>query len=326
MLRDVVAAGITPIPGSGNLPAITFDGQTVSAALGTIAVGASVTVTFRATIGAPIVGVASNTVTIGADGIASSITSNTAVARMVRTALTVTKTTTATVVRVGDRADYLIRIVAPGGSAFGATTIVDQLPAYLVFAPGTARVNGVAIAPIVAGRVLTWKLPSLAASATLTYATVVAAGASPNTTLSNLVTVTAASLALGPPGVGSASAAIQVAAAAFGNCYPITGRVYDDAKQSGRFEDGDVGLAGVRLVLDDGESVVTDTYGRYSFPCVRPGMHALRLDEQSLPVGSIPYDDRAIDSERSIRRLIHRTFDDTIVQDVNFAIAPSHAK
>jgi hypothetical protein len=67
---------------------------------------------------------------------------------------------------------------------------------------------------------------------------------------------------------------------------------------------------------------VTDAFGRYNFPCVRPGMHALRLDETTLPAGISPYLDRNIDSEKSTRRLVHRTFDTTIIEDVNFASSP----
>jgi len=49
-------------------------------------------------------------------------------------------------------------------------------------------------------------------------------------------------------------------------------------------------------------------------------MHALRLDESSLPDGVTAYGDHNIDSERSTRRLIHGIFDDTIIQDINFAV------
>lgn len=96
--------------------------------------------------------------------------------------------------------------------------------------------------------------------------------------------------------------------------------VYVDVQGSGRFADGDRGLGGVMIFLETGEAVTTDAGGRYDFPCARPGMHASRLDETTLPAGVAPFDDRNIDSERSIRRLVHRTFDATIVQDVNFAV------
>jgi hypothetical protein len=99
--------------------------------------------------------------------------------------------------------------------------------------------------------------------------------------------------------------------------------VYLDLNGSGRFADPDVGLAAVHIFLDNGESVATDRTGRYDFPCVHPGMHALRLDAASLPARTFPYDDRNIDSEKSTRRLVHHTYDTTIIEDVNFAIAGS---
>jgi hypothetical protein len=73
--------------------------------------------------------------------------------------------------------------------------------------------------------------------------------------------------------------------------------------------------------MDDGESVTTDEHGRYDFPCVHPGMHALRLDETTLPPGAVPYDDRNIDSEKSTRRLVHHIYDTTIIEDINFAVS-----
>jgi hypothetical protein len=76
----------------------------------------------------------------------------------------------------------------------------------------------------------------------------------------------------------------------------------------------------VHVYLDDGESVETDATGRYDFPCVRPGMHALRLDVTTLPNGIVAHDDRNIDNETSTHRLVHRTFDTLIIEDINFAV------
>jgi protocatechuate 3,4-dioxygenase beta subunit len=111
-----------------------------------------------------------------------------------------------------------------------------------------------------------------------------------------------------------------VVGSTLGSCYPITGRVYFDANGTGRFTDPDVGLANVHVFLDNGESVTTDAYGRYDFPCVHPGMHALRLDATTLPAGVVPFDDRNIDSEKSTRRLVHHIYDTTIIEDINFAV------
>lgn len=239
------------------------------------------------------------------------------------TTILVTKTTTAVTVTAGDRVNYTIVATPSSGAAFGPTTIVDTLPAYERYAPGTARVAGQPQEPTVRGNTLTWTLPRLSAPVALSYATVIAPGAAANSTLTNAVTVSAAAPGGGAPAQGSASASITVVGSTLGTCYPITGRVYLDINGSGRFADPDVGLAAVHIFLDNGESVMTDSTGRYDFPCVHPGMHALRLDAASLPAGTFPYDDRNIDSEKSARRLVHHTYDTTIVEDVNFAIAGS---
>ncbi len=234
--------------------------------------------------------------------------------------LQVTKTASAQVVTTGDRVNYAITVAAPAGVPVGETTIVDQLPEFEVYAPGTARINARPQEPVVSGRTLTWTVPSLGGGLVITYSTAIAAGAQNATTLTNTVTVTGIPPGGGRPLTGIATASVQVAANTFGNCYPITGRVYLDTAGTGTFQPGDAGIGGVRIYMEDGESVQTDPHGRYNFPCVRPGMHALRLDESSLPDGVTAYGDHNIDSERSTRRLIHGIFDDTIIQDINFAV------
>ena len=55
-------------------------------------------------------------------------------------------------------------------------------------------------------------------------------------------------------------------------------------------------------------------------------MHALRLDERTLPAGIVPYLDRNIDSEKSTRRLVHHIYDTTIIEDINFAVTGTPEK
>ncbi len=324
---DTLPNGITPIPGTittGTLTRHTLatntSGQTITADLGALGPNGTTTVSFQARIAAAIVGEATNTVTIGALGLATAVSSNVVIVQSVKSVIIVTKTASVSVATAGDRVDFRVQISGPPAIALGATTIVDMLPGGMLYAPGTARVNGTLLAPTVAGRTLTWTLPALTAPLTLTYATAIGAGMAPNTTLTNTVGVTAVSPGGGAAATGSGSASVAIIASSFGTCYPITGRVYVDVNHTGRFTHGDRGVAGVRIDLDDGEAVVTDAQGRYNFPCARQGMHALRLDEQSLPNGIVPFADRNIDSERSTQRLVHRTFDDTIVEDVNFAV------
>jgi uncharacterized repeat protein (TIGR01451 family) len=324
-MTDPVPAGIVPIAGTVTLDgapaaAATVVGQTITVPLGNLAPGAAATITFAATIeiasSTPIV----NVVEVGALGLQNELISNPVQANSVTPAITVTKTTPATVVNSGDRVDYTIVMHGAPGVPYGTTVASDTLSDYEIYAPGTTRVNGQPLEPVVTGHLLTWTFPNLNGTITITYATVIGNGAPPNGDLTNTVNVIAQTS--GAPGRGSASAVVRILATPFGSCFPITGRVYLDVHGSGRFDDGDTGVGGVTILLDDGELVTTDPTGRYDFPCVRPGMHALRLDESTLPAGMHPFDDRNIDSEKSIRRLVHRTFDATIIEDVNFAIQP----
>jgi uncharacterized repeat protein (TIGR01451 family) len=329
VLTDPVPAGIMPVAGTVTLngaPAsgATVVGQTVTVPLGDLAPGDRAAVGFGATImvasSTPII----NVVQLNAVGLHTQLFSNQVTANSVTPAIVVTKTTPATVVNSGDRVDYTITLRGTTGVPYGATVATDTLPDYEIYAPGTARANGQPLEPTVNGHRLTWTFAHLNGTITITYAVAIGNGAPPNGTLANVVDVVAQTV--GQPGRGTASATVRVLGTPFGSCFPITGRVYLDLAGSGRFEDGDTGIAGVTVYLDDGESVVTDQYGRYNFPCVRPGMHALRLDDTTLPDGMHPFDDHNIDSEKSIRRLVHRTFDATIIEDINFAIQPDPKK
>ncbi len=324
IVTDVVPAGLAVVNGSialngASVTGATLSGQTVTVPAATILGGASAIVTFKAVVGTTM-GTASNTVSVMAAGLSRAVTSNAATAREVPPTIAVTKTTTATTVTAGDRVDYSIVVTPLSGIAYGAATIVDTLPGYEIYAPGTARVAGKPLEPAVQGRTLIWTLPSLAGAMTFTYATAIGPGVPQNTTLTNTVNVAAVAPGGAGFGRGSSSASVLVVGSTFGSCYPITGRVYLDTYGSGRFRDPDVGLASVHIYLDNGESVTTDSTGRYDFPCVHPGMHALRLDATTLPPGVQLYDDRNIDSEKSTRRLVHRIYDTTIIEDINFAL------
>jgi len=67
----------------------------------------------------------------------------------------------------------------------------------------------------------------------------------------------------------------------------IFGKVYQDLNQSGQHDNGEPGLKGVELILEDGTRVTTDEYGKYSIPNVEFGQHVLRLNDTTLPEGSL---------------------------------------
>ncbi len=239
--------------------------------------------------------------------------------------ITVAKTVDRSFASSGDRLVYTLTF-SNVGTPLGQTTVVDTLPAGVVYAPGTGRVDGSHEEPKVAGRVLTWTLPALAAAHTIVYAAVILPGTEENQVLTNEVTVSA--VVANDPGLrvsGSASAQTQVVAGVFTDRTVVTGRVFYDVRGTGHFAPGDAGIAGVRIYLEDGESVVTDSTGRYDFPGVSPGMHVLKLDTSTLPPNAKPFADGnfSLDDERSTRRLLHGVFDGGIIVDVNFALEGS---
>src|SRR5206468_7596952 len=67
----------------------------------------------------------------------------------------------------------------------------------------------------------------------------------------------------------------------------IIGRVFEDLNGNGRFDKGDKPIAGVRLYLDKGQSVITDSAGMYNFPSVEDGAVVIALDPTTLTQGFV---------------------------------------
>jgi uncharacterized repeat protein (TIGR01451 family) len=237
--------------------------------------------------------------------------------------VTIAKTVDRSFAATGDRLVYTLTF-SNVGSTLGATTVVDTLPPGLFYAPGTGRVDKIPQEPVRVGRTLTWTLPSLSSEHTIVYAAVIVPGTADYTTLTNVATVTA--LAPNDPTLklsATSSVDTRIVPGVFSDSTIITGRVFYDVRGTGYFVRGDVGIPRVRIFLEDGESVLTDVLGRYSFPAVKPGMHVLKIDRSSLPPDARPYADTSYDDERSIRRLVHGVFDGGLIQDINFALEGS---
>ncbi len=64
----------------------------------------------------------------------------------------------------------------------------------------------------------------------------------------------------------------------------LTGTVYLDANDNGRFDAGEGVASNVTVVLDDRYSVVTDSKGRFEFPAVVAGHHVITVMPDNLPL------------------------------------------
>lgn len=230
--------------------------------------------------------------------------------------LTISKIANRATAEPGDRLIYTIDAGNASGMAVGPVTIADTLPAGEAYAPGTARVNGAAMEPSVNGRTLTWVFPSIEGGGKreIVYASVVFPSVAGGTILTNSVRAGAIVSGTNVQEDASANADVQIVDGALSDRSVLAGRVFVDTARTGRYQRGDRGIAGVRIYLEDGTSVLTDAQGRFTFPSVRPGMHVLRVDAQTLEPGM---------RGGTLQKLVHGLLDDGLMQDVEFPVEAS---
>jgi hypothetical protein len=90
---------------------------------------------------------------------------------------------------------------------------------------------------------------------------------------------------------GEATATVRLVPDPTFDCTDVTGKVFNDKNRNGRQDDGEEGLAGVRVVTPTGLQAVTDQYGRYHITCAivpnesRGSNFVLKLDDRTLPSG-----------------------------------------
>ncbi len=67
----------------------------------------------------------------------------------------------------------------------------------------------------------------------------------------------------------------------------VLGKVFNDINKDGRQSKDELGIEGVKVVSDTGIYAITDEDGKYHFPYIEVGQHVLKIDESTLPDGSI---------------------------------------
>ena len=229
--------------------------------------------------------------------------------------LSVTKTTTASTVIVGQSVPYVITVSSTQAVPLADVTIVDTLPVGLVYTPGTASIDGTFVEPVIAGQSLSFEGLTLPAGTPISISLSARVTASaPTGDLTNIAQVLDGSS--GTPLAAVASATVTRRPEAVFECSHVIGKVFDDINMNG-YQDGPAGLAaqitdqdifvgklsptaaeprpeigipGVRLVTPTGTVITTDAHGRYSVPCAEmpAGIGSnfmLKLDTRSLPTG-----------------------------------------
>ena len=202
--------------------------------------------------------------------------------------ITVTKVTPLVNVVRGDLVPYTI--TASSSVAINNIDVTDRLPPGFKYRSGSASINGVRIEPEVNGRDLSWKNQSFTAGERKTYKLILVVGtgvgegeyinqawaqnALVNTLVSNI-----------------GSAPVKVTPDPTFDCSDIIGKVFDDKNANGYQDQGEPGIANVRVVTARGLLVTTDAEGRFHVTCAdipqmdRGSNFVMKLDERTLPSG-----------------------------------------
>jgi hypothetical protein len=202
--------------------------------------------------------------------------------------LVLEKTGSRTVMNVGQGIDYVLRLGLESRAAVGSLRVVDRLPAGFRFLAGSARLDGAAIAdPAGApGPELTFELPPPPAGAptefVLSYRAIAGLDAPLGAAINRAVAYTDEAAS------NEAAWRVDVEGGVFSEEAYLIGKVFLDTNRDGVQGHEEVGVPGVRLLLEDGTSVVTDVEGKYSLYGLRAITHVLKLDATTLPEGAQP--------------------------------------
>ncbi|MEO9463268.1 MAG: hypothetical protein ABJ195_11085 [Marinomonas sp.] len=235
--------------------------------------------------------------------------------------LVMEKTASRSRAQAGDAIIYTVTIRNPSvDAAADAATLTNLVAPAMRLRSDSIFVGGIAaknVANISSdGRQFALNLPSLSPSQsiTITYAAAVRANASSGQALNR------ASLR-NPQGTEiGAEAVVQIERETIPSRMTIIGRI--TAGPCSLIE-ARTGIAGVRVMLQDGSFAITDEDGRYHFEGFVPGSHVIQAQRQTLPEGGA-----FVDCAQSVRsagsassRFVNGQGGSLIVQDFHAAIA-----
>ena len=201
------------------------------------------------------------------------------------------KTASRKTVELGGFVDYRVKIKNVSGQLLGRIRVTDRLPAGFAYLRGSARIDSGrsrfdgTVLPEPEGGVgpaLVFNVGSIedAAERVLSYRVRVGPGALQGDGVNRAQASSAGPL---PKMSNTSSSAVQVLPGVFGDRGFLLGNVYADCNDNRERDDGEPGIAGVRLYLEDGTHVDTDRLGRFSLYGLKPQTHVLKLDVRSLP-------------------------------------------
>lgn len=206
------------------------------------------------------------------------------------------KTTSKLTVKKAELLPYRITARNTRGATINGVAVVDTLPPGFRYVQGSLTVRtlpgGVAlpVLPQLNGRQLIVPGQNFAPNETKEYLMV--AGVGTGVGEGEYVNQVIATQGVGGRVLSNlASAAVRVVPDALFDCTDVIGKVYDDRNANGYQDEGEPGIANVRIATVNGLLVSTDAEGRYHIACAavpKEGTGSnlvLKLDERTLPSG-----------------------------------------
>ncbi len=207
------------------------------------------------------------------------------------TFLQVEKSANKSVAEIGDVVTYQIRVINNSPGLMKELKIIDQLPHAFRYYSRSARYNGVAIEPqeLGGGTTLQWSLASgsrdslpAGSAGILVYQLVLGADAMESNGLNTAYATgkdTFGTVYVSAP----AQKQITVRPGVFTDRGIIIGKIFYDDDRNSYQSEGEIGVKGVEIWMEDGTKITTGDDGKFSLPDVKPGQHVLRVNERSLP-------------------------------------------
>jgi large repetitive protein len=204
--------------------------------------------------------------------------------KVIGSALFTEKSAKRAVVEVGEFVDYEVRVQNVSGGDLADVVLNDVPAAGFGFEKASTRLNGAKVAdPTRApGGGMQFRIGTMLAAqtVTVTYRMHVGVAALRGNGINNAVA------ASGLLASNVAQAKVQIQGGVFTDRGYVIGKIYVDCDRNGVQDKGELGIPGVRLFLEDGTYVISDSEGKYSFYGVTPRTHALKLDKTTLPLGA----------------------------------------
>ncbi len=208
---------------------------------------------------------------------------------------------------IGDVVTYMIEIKNTTGQLVEQVSVIDRIPPNFKYRVGSARLNGAPMDDPTGIRQLDFDVGNVAALddsngngqadagesgyATLSYQLIIGSGARPGDYINSARAIDVCDRCYIS---NETEAKVEVVLDPLFDLGTIIGKVFDDRDGDGEQSEGEAGIGGAMVVLDNGSYVLTDEYGRYHFPAVLPGHRLLKINRRHLADNAVTTTEEAL--------------------------------